>query len=50
MVVGTEKVRVQLPDWFMDDPVAGKWIGLGDVRGGEAAGTDCREFHHKGTH
>lgn len=49
VLVGADEVRVQLSDRFMEDPVAGKWIGFCDLRGGGTAGADCGEFHRKWT-
>lgn len=47
--MGSNEVRVELSDRVMKDLGGGKWAGFGDLRGGEATGTDCGEFHQKWT-
>lgn len=47
MAMGSDEVRVQLSDRVMKDLGGGKWVGYGYLRGGEAAGIDCGEFHQK---
>lgn len=51
MLVGSDEMCVQLSDRVMRDPIVGKRVWFCDIRarGGEAAGTGCREFHEMST-